>query len=788
MEYSQSKVFLSAAAVVVCGVLSAAEITPAMQETISRENLGRREVQSKAEFLVREGNRLQADGEYMPAVKKYIAAIKEFDKYSNGVIFRDKTEFCRKQIAKCYYAQAQEALRRADELARSNEIEEAIKLCKEAMKYCPEQAEELQAAIDRYSGYRERALEAERTGVDRLLPNHKVQTYQVQVLMEQGRKLIAAGELIPGKRKFEEVLLINPYDADALQCLQAVNDRIGKIGTQRYVNEHRRSISEVEWKYAIPILPESASSEAKNIIAGSPRVKENGGENALHQKLESMIIDRINFNEVTLGDAVKYLRDQSRQLDPNQRAVNIILQTNRNRPAGGQQEGGEGGAAAPAPAANGDQNAAAAAPPLEETLVNLDIRKKPLLKAIQELCKVTKLAYRIDDYAVVIARPEEMSNDMRTRLFPIMISDQNSEAIKKDLISNGVKFPPGSNIFYDSRISRMVATNTIDNLKKIEEVIHELFDNQEPMIQLQLKFIEITQKDLDELAFNWQLAINSKQSYYTNNGELTRTAIVKENSNELLRYYYDESVGKTTPVQDSTYTYIWENRDGTKVTASMFALDWADSGDVLASPRITTLSGQEASVQMTETHYYPSSWETMDTEQADDVVRGWVMQGADPQPTLDNEQELGVTFTVRPVLEDKERRLIRVPISFPIKSFSDWMVFDARTVDSGGSVDGEYYKMPILNERNLSTEVLIYDGETIVLGGIAQDSSTIVNDKIPILGDIPLIGRLFRSKYNKSEKTNLLIFMTCRLVKPDGTAFYPDEEVDRGLPKFGRMQ
>ena len=70
----------------------------------------------------------------------------------------------------------------------------------------------------------------------------------------------------------------------------------------------------------------------------------------------------------------------------------------------------------------------------------------------------------------------------------------------------------------------------------------------------------------------------------------------------------------------------------------------------------------------------------------------------------------------------------------------------------------------------------------------AKDTTQTINDKIPILGDIPVIGRFVRSKYTKSEKTNLLIFMTCRLVKPDGTAFFPNEEVDRGLPKFSRMQ
>jgi general secretion pathway protein D len=65
-----------------------------------------------------------------------------------------------------------------------------------------------------------------------------------------------------------------------------------------------------------------------------------------------------------------------------------------------------------------------------------------------------------------------------------------------------------------------------------------------------------------------------------------------------------------------------------------------------------------------------------------------------------------------------------------------------------------------------------------------------VNDKIPILGDIPVIGRLFQSKYTTSEKTNLMVFMTCRIIKADGSAKHARNARanDNGLPEFPRNQ
>jgi type II secretory pathway component GspD/PulD (secretin) len=64
-----------------------------------------------------------------------------------------------------------------------------------------------------------------------------------------------------------------------------------------------------------------------------------------------------------------------------------------------------------------------------------------------------------------------------------------------------------------------------------------------------------------------------------------------------------------------------------------------------------------------------------------------------------------------------------------------------------------------------------------------MDTTERLNDKIPILGDLPLIGRLFQSKYTKAEKRNLLIFVTCRLVKANGTAFYPSHTRTNGNEK-----
>jgi general secretion pathway protein D len=79
------------------------------------------------------------------------------------------------------------------------------------------------------------------------------------------------------------------------------------------------------------------------------------------------------------------------------------------------------------------------------------------------------------------------------------------------------------------------------------------------------------------------------------------------------------------------------------------------------------------------------------------------------------------------------------------------------------------FYQPIFSTREISTEVTVFDGATIVMGGLTREDVRTVNDKVPFLGDMPGIGRLFRSDGETRQKRNLLIFVTANLVSPGGS-------------------
>jgi pilus assembly protein CpaC len=168
---------------------------------------------------------------------------------------------------------------------------------------------------------------------------------------------------------------------------------------------------------------------------------------------------------------------------------------------------------------------------------------------------------------------------------------------------------------------------------------------------------------------------------------------------------------------------------------------------ILAEPRLVTQSGQEAS---------------------------FLAGGEFPIPVPDEDgitiefREFGVALRFTPVVMSDGKISLRVA-----PSVSDI----ASTSTIPAAISGEYYNVPNLTTRKLETTVQLYDGQTLALAGLLQDNLRESVSKIPGLGDLPIIGALFRSTTYSQDKTDLLIAVTPHLVKPskEGTVRFPGE-------------
>ena len=146
-------------------------------------------------------------------------------------------------------------------------------------------------------------------------------------------------------------------------------------------------------------------------------------------------------------------------------------------------------------------------------------------------------------------------------------------------------------------------------------------------------------------------------------------------------------------------------------------------------------------------------------------------------------KEVGIKMTVTPTV-DTEKRLIHMNVEPEVTALVGWTTYTyiPEGDDKGGGTtrDEVPISRPIIAERSTKTNISVADNETIVIGGIIKDYTITINDKIPFLGDIPLVGELFKSKATSVQKTNLLIFVTARMLKPDGSPYFQFDS--RGRP------
>ncbi|MCL4872603.1 type II secretion system secretin GspD [bacterium] len=184
--------------------------------------------------------------------------------------------------------------------------------------------------------------------------------------------------------------------------------------------------------------------------------------------------------------------------------------------------------------------------------------------------------------------------------------------------------------------------------------------------------------------------------------------------------------------------------DGTtfNLTAPGFAVlfslsEFKDIVNVLSTPQILTSDNSEAEIMVGENVPFLSSLERQPTTQG--------------QPVLQSieRRDVGIRLRIRPKISEGD--FVRLDIYQEISAISP-----TRT---GGASD------IITTKRSASTSVVVKNNQTVVIGGLIQNRSTNNSTKVPLLGDIPLLGWLFKSKRDQTQKTNLLVFITPYIIE-----------------------
>ena len=186
-----------------------------------------------------------------------------------------------------------------------------------------------------------------------------------------------------------------------------------------------------------------------------------------------------------------------------------------------------------------------------------------------------------------------------------------------------------------------------------------------------------------------------------------------------------------------------------QMALTMRLLNEDSDAEFLANPRIVAANNQKATIKITRNQPVPQLNFNEQTAQA--VFGGF------------QDKEFGNTLTVTPSINKDQYVSMMVQPEISNKVGDATFTFGGATVAS-----------PIIDKRTFDSNVLIRSGDTLAIGGLLQDEITKSSNKVPVLGDIPLFGKLFQEKMNTRTKRNLLVFVTPNIIRQGlGTGLEP---------------
>ena len=745
---------------------------------------------------------------------------------------------------------------------------------------------------------------------------------QVKQLLTEADGFYQSGRYDLAMKRYDQVLALDPYNTAARKGQEKINNTKFKYGEEAYNETRSRQLWQVEKGWEQPIRRYGATGELAKF-----GIQKNLTDTArINNKLNTIIIPRVEFRDATLREAVNFLREQAVENDPateGERGINIVLPPSvliqrPPPPPAGVSPGPAGAAAAPgtapagtSPVGAGQAVALPPAPPAERGSITIELNRIPLGEALRYIANQAGLKVKVEPYAVSLVPRTEQSADLLVKRYhvppeffggpldvgyflesggaggqagaggsaqpaPVAENIIQKEAVsyqtasgtgtgagatsqsnlvqgtsttrqrlsndrqlvgradaKTMLQSMGVQFPvitlpdgradTASATFWP-HTGVLIVRNTQDNLDMVDALVDQANASQPKQVEIESKFIEVTQNNLKELGFDWLLGpfkVGNKGAFGSGGTSANSPAADPAN------FPFVDPVTKQAIGQ---FPVTGGNRSGSlaisanALDALLFpgasgvapgifglagvftdpqfqvvirALNQKKGVDLLSAPKVTTKSGQRAIIEVVREFRYPKSYtppQVPSIGSTTSVANQVVPVVVTPTTPQDWEtRNTGVTLEVEPVVGEDATTidLNLVPQVVEFEGFINYgSPISAVGVNTiGGAISTSVpivltqnvINQPVFSTRKVTTSVSVYDGQTVVLGGLMREDVQKTEDKTPIIGDIPLVGRLFRTNVDQHIKRNLVIFVTARVITPAGLSFNNEEEEEEGL-------
>jgi general secretion pathway protein D len=828
-----------------------APITAQDLETLSdREIVRRQENVIVGEELIAAGDKALAEKDYETAYTNYLDAL-------NAIPAGAATRELRARAVSKF---SKTALRYAEKLIEDGRYSDAERVAKTVL--LPDYDPSNKAAVRLLSN-----LEQPDYYNKTVTPQFAADREEVTKLLYEADGFFQAGRFDLAIRRYEQVLNIDPYNIAARKGMEQVNLEKSKYYGNAYNETRSRLLWMVDQTWERPVRRfEAGRTTAAEVQA---RVGIRGTE-ATMAKLNQIIIPKIDLRDATVREAVEFLKQRSRELDTSvedpeaKRGVNIFLKlAPTTAPAPDMTTVPPVEGAAPLPPVGGTA----------DTRVTLSLTNVPLIEALRYLTELAGLKYKIEPYAVSIVPLTEITTDLVTKKYrvpPGFIPAQpttgeiipapgaaRAEVLESRirgrtnaleyLQSQGVSFPAGAFAQYVPASSELIVRNTPDAIDLIDSLVDAAIGVQPTQVEIESKFLEITQNNLKELGFDWLLGpLQIKPGTFGAGG-------TQGFGNNAIPTFPNPAdfpfVAGGVPVGQNPVTGGLRSGAGTGPNAAITAnsidalltglipgtnfaapgifgisgiftnpqfqvviraLNQKKGVDLMSAPKVTTKSGRKAIVRVAREFPYPTEFNPPEPPPPTTGITG-TTTGLTPgtitslgivtptTPTAFETRNLGVTLEVEPII-GPDGYTIDLNLSPEVVEFDGFINYGSpifgpifNPIPTPGFIDrvvltDNVINQPIFSTRKVTTSVSIWDGQTVALGGLVREDVQKVQDKVPILGDIPLAGRLFRSNVDQKIKRNLIIFVTARLMDAEGRPVRLDEDAEEVVEPLGLPQ
>ena len=306
----------------------------------------------------------------------------------------------------------------------------------------------------------------------------------------------------------------------------------------------------------------------------------------------------------------------------------------------------------------------------------------------------------------------------------------------------------------DDRISlskTVIITDVPPVIDKIKKMIINI-DVKPQQVLIEAKIIEANKDRLRDLGIDWGTGSSGASSSTLSYVPVGKNAGGFDNS-RIGGHVLSDLVTPTTFTPKATsltsanigLKLAYRKLTGSQLEIILHALEEDVDTNTLSAPRIMTLNNQEATILVGQK--FPLITTSISTQT--NQVTG---------STLDRYQDIGIQLNVVPQICDKD--YINMIIHPAVSSYTSTL----KTKAPDGTILSEY---PIIDTREAETQIFIKDGETVVIGGLLKDVKTKSKMGVPFLGKIPLLGLLFQRETNDTEKIDLLIFITARVMREE---------------------